>query len=241
MQFFRQLKPIQAMTFDLDDTLYDNRPIIRQVEAQMVRWLHFHHPISTSQSLSWWHELKHSLAKQDPWLLNDVTLWRFKQIEQGLFKLGYNESQAKQAASDAIDEVLRLRSDFSVPSEPHRVLAQLSQRLPLVAITNGNVDVDVIGIGEYFSLVLKAGPDGYAKPHGELFAKAQSHLSIAAEHILHVGDHLVSDVLGAKRSGFQACWYNDQGENVGHNKKTRVLPDVEINQLADLVRLAEAF
>ena len=28
MRFFRPLSAIDAMTFDLDDTLYDNRPVI---------------------------------------------------------------------------------------------------------------------------------------------------------------------------------------------------------------------
>ena len=36
MHFYRQLPVIEAMTFDLDDTLYDNRPVIRRVEAQVV-------------------------------------------------------------------------------------------------------------------------------------------------------------------------------------------------------------
>ena len=28
MHFYRPLRPIAAMTFDLDDTLYDNYPVI---------------------------------------------------------------------------------------------------------------------------------------------------------------------------------------------------------------------
>ncbi|AIW15371.1 5-amino-6-(5-phospho-D-ribitylamino)uracil phosphatase YigB [Vibrio tubiashii] len=239
MQFFRHLKPIQAMTFDLDDTLYDNHPVIRQVEAKMVAWLHKHHPISATKTLRWWYDLKRSLAEDDPWLLNDVTLWRFKQIEKGLYILGYQPQQAEQAANEAIDEVLRLRSDFTVPQESHEVMAELAKRLPLVAITNGNVDVEKIGLSDYFSLVLKAGPDGYAKPHPQLFNKAQSFLSVPDENILHVGDHLISDVVGAKKSGFQACWYNDQGVNIYQVNKARILPDVEVNRLHDLLLLSE--
>ncbi|NVD08183.1 5-amino-6-(5-phospho-D-ribitylamino)uracil phosphatase YigB [Vibrio sp. JPW-9-11-11] len=238
MQFFRQLKPIKAMTFDLDDTLYDNRPIIRQVEKQMVRWLHTTHPVSASQSLSWWRELKLQLARQDAWLVNDVTLWRFKQIEQGLLQLGYSATQAHQAAQQAIDKVLSLRSDFTVPQETHRVMSELAERLPLVAITNGNVDVEKIGLADYFSLVLKAGPDGYAKPHRQLFDKAQQHLGVPAENILHVGDHVTSDVLGAKQSGLQACWFNDRQVNIYRTVKARILPDVEVNRLHQLLLLS---
>lgn len=237
MKFYRHLNSIKAMTFDLDDTLYDNRPVIRRVEADMVTWLHKNHPISATKSLGWWQELKLSLASKDTWLPNDVTQWRFKQIEQGLILLGYSGEEAHQAAQEAIDEVLRLRSDFVVPQETHRVMALLSRALPLVAITNGNVNAETIGLSQYFSVVLKAGPDGYAKPHADLFNKAALHLDLEPNHILHVGDHLISDVQGAKSSGFQACWFNDQKKNILNCRRSTLLPDVEITQLDDLLAL----
>lgn len=239
MQFYRHLAPIKAMTFDLDDTLYDNRPVIRQVEASMAAWLHKYHPISATQPHRWWNQIKRQVAREDDWLLNDVTLWRHRQIEHGLSLLGYEDDQAKRAADDAIEEVLRLRSDFTVPDEAHRVLTLLAERLPLVAITNGNVDVERIGLDGYFSLVLKAGPNGYAKPHPDLFQKAAQHLALPAESILHVGDHLVTDVLGAKNSGFSACWFNGDQQTLFDHPKTKVLPDAEVSQLADLLRLIE--
>lgn len=237
MKFYRHLNSIKAMTFDLDDTLYDNRPIIRRVEADMVMWLHNNHPISATQSLHWWQELKLSLASKDAWLPNDVTQWRFKQIEQGLILLGYSIEEAQLAAQQAIEEVLRLRSDFVVPTETHRVMNLLSQALPLVAITNGNVNAEAIGLAPYFSKVLKAGPDGYAKPHADLFNQAAAHLDLEPCHILHVGDHLITDVQGAKNSGFQACWFNDQKKDILKSRRATLLPDVEVTQLADLLDL----
>ncbi|SVK45665.1 flavin mononucleotide phosphatase [Acinetobacter baumannii] len=36
MHFYRPLRPLAALTFDLDDTLYDNRPVIRQTEQPPV-------------------------------------------------------------------------------------------------------------------------------------------------------------------------------------------------------------
>ena len=34
MRFFRSLSAIEAMNFDLDDTLHDNRLVIRQLETK---------------------------------------------------------------------------------------------------------------------------------------------------------------------------------------------------------------
>lgn len=238
MKFYRQLGTIKAMTFDLDDTLYDNRPIIRRVEQEMVTWLFTHHPVAQTKPLSWWQDLKRQIAQEDPWLPNDVTKWRFTQIERGLTLLGYEEQQAHQAAQNAIEQVHRLRSDFTVPQQSHDVLTQLTKKIPLVAITNGNVDVEKIGLAKYFRLVLKAGPNGYAKPHPDMFEQARRFLEVDNQEILHVGDHLVSDVQGAVQSGFSACWFNDQGKTVRDNPKAKILPDVEITstkQLLDLI------
>ncbi|MCG9685054.1 5-amino-6-(5-phospho-D-ribitylamino)uracil phosphatase YigB [Vibrio sp. Isolate23] len=240
MHFYRQLPVIEAMTFDLDDTLYDNRPVIRRVETQVTTWLHKHHPLSASKPSSWWCELKMELAKADSWLMNDMTLWRQTQIEQGLYRLGYEQAEAKHAAEQAIEEVLRLRSDFSVPEQTHQVMQQLAKRIPLVAITNGNVDAERIGLSPYFSLILKAGPDGFAKPHPQMFNKAAQHLQCPAHRILHVGDHLVSDVQGAKRSGLSACWFNDQNASLMQHRRARSLPDVEIASLSELLLLIES-
>ncbi|MDF4805707.1 2-haloalkanoic acid dehalogenase, partial [Vibrio parahaemolyticus] len=78
MLFYRQLGPIRAMSFDLDDTLYDNHPVIERLEQQVTQWLHQQHPLTASQPNAWWVSLKRQIAVQDPWLRHDVTQWRFE-------------------------------------------------------------------------------------------------------------------------------------------------------------------
>lgn len=237
MQFYRNLQPVKALTFDLDDTLYDNRPVIRRAEQAMHDWLAAFHPCSHGVSKQDWAALKHRLAQADPGLKHNVTLWRHQLLKIGLMQLGYLERRAELAAQHGIDVVLTVRNQVDVPRETHRVLAQLAQRVPLLAITNGNVDADKIGLGQYFSRVLVAGRDGFAKPEPDMFAQATALLGLAPQSILHVGDHLVTDVGGAKLSGFQACWYNDQGRQLNNEPKIRCLPDVEISQLKRLLDL----
>ncbi|CAM4446745.1 5-amino-6-(5-phospho-D-ribitylamino)uracil phosphatase YigB [Vibrio agarivorans] len=237
MIFYRPFSGIEAMTFDLDDTLYDNRPIIRRVEQQMALWLYEQHPISKTKPLSWWHQIKVLVATNEPELKHDVTRWRYRQIEVGLSALGYDDPKAQLAATQAIEEVLRLRSDFTVPQETHRVMTKLAQRMPLVAITNGNVDVDRIGLGQYFQGVYKAGPDGLSKPDSDLFNQALSFLNLPADKVLHVGDHLRSDVRGAYLAGMKSCWINDQDSSLMKAKHASALPDVEIAHLASLLDL----
>ena len=62
MQIYRSLSPIQAMTFDLDDTLYDNRPVIHHVEEQVALWLFQHHPVTAKQTISMVESIKSKIS-----------------------------------------------------------------------------------------------------------------------------------------------------------------------------------
>ncbi|EGQ7641664.1 5-amino-6-(5-phospho-D-ribitylamino)uracil phosphatase YigB [Vibrio cholerae] len=235
MLFYRPLASIQALTFDLDDTLYDNRPVIKQVEEKVTEWLLSEHPITATRPLAWWLAMKRDIARRFPEQCHDVSQWRYLQVQHGLLELGYAQPEAEQAASETLEQVMRWRNQVDVPAETHRVLAQLAAKVPLIAITNGNVQIEKIGLSGYFQTVLRAGPDGRAKPYPDLFAQAAQQLQLEPRSILHVGDHLQTDVLGARQNGFQACWFNDQGQSIRRLAKASVLPDMEIERLSELL------
>lgn len=48
MHFYRPLRELRALTFDLDDTLYDNRPVIARTEYESVQFLQQYHPAPRS-------------------------------------------------------------------------------------------------------------------------------------------------------------------------------------------------
>lgn len=235
MLIYRNLKHVKAMTFDLDDTLYDNRPVIENVEREMVNWLYTQHPVSSTVPVSRWRQIKKEVAQANPEICHDVTLWRQTQIETGLLQLGYSLEAARKAAQEGIEHALWLRNQVDIPDITHTVMEQLAEKYPLIAITNGNVEPNKIGIGGYFKKVYKAGLDGRSKPFSDMFDSSANYLNIPRENILHVGDHLRTDVMGAKVSGFQACWSNYTGRSIKNAQKARMLPDIEINQLEELL------
>ena len=237
MKFYRRIASVQAMTFDLDDTLYDNYPVIIRMEHELLSWLKHHHPAVGHLDKADWLALKLSAVQRQPELKSDVTLWRLAQLKLAFSQAGYHDDDSHAAAQAAVDVALDWRNRFELPQQSLDVLAELGQNIPLVAITNGNVDLDKIGLTPYFQQVLKAGPDGSAKPSPEMFRKAQQFLGLPSERILHVGDHLVTDVQGAKRSGFAACWLNVKNKNIINLAKTTSLPDIEIDNLQSLIKL----
>lgn len=239
MKYFRRLKPFKAISFDLDDTLYDNRPIIIHAEQQSLQYLQGLDPQLAELDAQQWWQYKQQVLAQQPDLEQDVTAWRIAAIENMLIQLGHSQAHSRAQAQAAFEHFLAVRSDFQVPQQSVQILSQLSRSMPVIAITNGNVDLTRIGLDKSFSLVLKAGNGLRAKPYPDMFEVAAQHLGIAVEDILHVGDHLNTDVFGAKVNGAQAVWFNDQGHNLKQQGHAHALPDVEIDTLSQLLRLVE--
>ena len=237
MKFYRRWQGVKALCFDLDDTLYDNHPVIKRAEQQLKTWLNHRLPATGNFNAADWQRFAEDTIRQNPWLQNHVTEKRRAVLTKVALHCGLSNSVAQHLAEDALEFFLAERSNFQVPAKAIKLLAALAKYYPLVAITNGNVDCDKLGLAPYFSLVLKAGFDGAAKPELDMFSQAQAYLNLPSSHILHIGDSLITDVAGAKRAGFQACWYNDQNKTIYSLHQASLLPDVEINDIEQLRRL----
>ncbi len=237
MHFYRPLTALKALTFDLDDTLYDNRPVIQRTEQESLAYLQNKHPELREITSSELHLVRAELREQEPEIYHDVTEWRRCSLVLLLQRQGYSLQQAQQGADDAMDDFAHWRSKVEVPQETHQTLQALAERFPLVAITNGNADPHVFGLGHYFQFILRSGPDGRSKPFSDMYDNASRLLGLSPESILHVGDDLTTDVAGALRSGFQACWINDRDRSLMAVSDSRLLPHIEISRLASLQSL----
>ncbi|EOD78958.1 2-haloalkanoic acid dehalogenase [Grimontia indica] len=237
MKFYRRWQPISAMTFDLDDTLYDNRVVIIRAEQMLLDWLEARCPAMVDFDWPQWQVMRAEVIAANASLVGFVTEIRRAQLTLAALRCGLCEADAKSLADDGVAFFLHERSNFTVPEEAMQIMGELAARYPLVAITNGNVDCDKLGLTSLFKQVLQAGPDGAAKPDGALFTKAQSILNIPADTILHVGDHLKADVRGAKLAGFKACWFNDTKTPLTLQRRASLLPDVEVSNLSELLLL----
>jgi len=234
MKFYKPLRPFKAISFDLDDTLYDNYPVIKKAEAAFFTYLTTTYSKLAPLTERQWHLYKLKIVQETPALKHDVTQWRQQTIQRIMVIYGIPPCDAIHYAAQAMHEFLRLRSDFSVPPASIELLQSLSQHYPVIAITNGNVDVKQIGLGQAFQFVLTAGNGFKSKPHIDLFQEAALQLDINISDILHVGDNMITDVYGAQQHQAQAVWFNPQKAAL---KKAKLLPCVEINDCQDLLKL----
>ena len=237
MRFYRPLGQIAALTFDLDDTLYDNRQVIRRTEKESLAFVKNYHPALSELESSDFQQLRNALRQAEPEIYHDVTEWRRRAVEQAMLNAGLSASEADVGANASMANFAKWRSAIDVPQETHDTLAKLAKKWPLVAITNGNAQPELFGLNQYFEFVLRAGPDGRSKPFNDMYHLAAERLNVPLGQILHVGDDLTTDVAGAIRCGMQACWINPYDGDLMQVADSRLLPHVEISRLASLTTL----
>ncbi|GAA4494480.1 HAD-IA family hydrolase [Pseudaeromonas paramecii] len=234
MEFFRALGPIAALSFDLDDTLYDNGPVIEQAEAWMVAHMRDAYLQTAMCDRAWWQAQKQQLWREQPALKHDVSLCRRRLLARGLEWGGMAAAEAAHEADKVFTQFLEIRSRVEVPDATRQVLAALAERFPLVVITNGNVLLERLGLDHHFQHVLKAGGGFAMKPAPDLFAQMADRLGLPPARILHVGDDVTTDVLGALHNGYRSAWLNDRGRSL---QALRRLPDLMLNRLDELLNL----
>jgi putative hydrolase of the HAD superfamily len=237
MIFYKKLKPIQAITFDLDDTLYENSSVIIKAEHSLFELMHSQFPITKHVNKVFWRTQQKAHILSNPFLKNDMSELRRLSLESGFKELGLLGDELNAATTICFEHFYFQRSNFTLNRNIHSLLKILSNMLPLVAITNGNVDLQQIGLEEYFCASFKASVALPMKPDIAMFDAAQAHLNIPYGNILHVGDNLPKDVYGALRAGYQTAWYaEDRSMNI-RNEKAQVLPHVQLSHLSQLLEL----
>ncbi|MBU3020130.1 HAD-IA family hydrolase [Paraglaciecola agarilytica] len=237
MIYYRKIGDIKALTFDLDDTLYDNYPYIIRAEHALIEFLGGFAPEPSHSHPGYWREHRLSTLKNKPELHSDMGMLRREVLTSGIQAFGHSGQALKSAVDEAFDFFYFERSNFKVAEEVTQTLSKLGERWPLVAITNGNVNLEQIGIADYFQKSFHASLAFPMKPNSAMFDAAQQLLKMPRESILHVGDNLEKDVLGAKKAGFMSAWYAVNRPMRLSSEDVTVLPDIQLEHLSELCDL----
>ncbi|BGI50867.1 MAG: 5-amino-6-(5-phospho-D-ribitylamino)uracil phosphatase YigB [Arsenophonus endosymbiont of Ceratovacuna japonica] len=236
MYFYRQLTSISAITFDLDDTLYNNKPVIDKTEQNLLSFIRYYDNRFNNLQLNDLKNYQKLIINKYPEIYHNVTQWRWLAMKTLLDHYGYNQTKSSDGANAIMNNFYYWRSQIIVPKLTHQILSILYKKIPLAVITNGNANPYACGLGNYFQFILKAGTDGRAKPYTDMFYLAAKKFNIVLDNVLHVGDNLITDIQGALYSGMQACWINTNNNLLDINKNN-ILPHIEITNLASLIKL----
>ncbi|MEX0976966.1 MAG: HAD family hydrolase [Woeseia sp.] len=230
------MQHIRAITLDLDDTLWEITPVIRRAEAELWHWLATHYPdipdYFTEDALL---ALRQRVMDEHTHRRHDLRFLRKKVLGHMAEAAGYTTELVEPAFQ--VFDAARNKVEFYADVLP--ALRALAKKFPIIAVTNGNANLESIGIRNLFSDVVTAVDAGAAKPARAIFERAVKRAGVAAAEILHVGDHPEIDVVGAGDAGLTTAWMNRRGDGWPRHLRP---PDAIVTTLQELQELlAPAF
>ena len=200
---------ILALTLDLDDTLWPVLPALERADLAVDAWLQQHYPdVARAWPVAAMRELRARVAAERLDLAHDFTAQRQLTLQHAFAACGI-----ATAPVDALWEIyFAARNSVELYPDSLPALERITARWPLASLTNGNADLQRIGIHHHFAHHICARDSGVAKPDPRIFLAAAEQLGVAPAQILHVGDDPTMDVAGARDAGLRTAWINREGQ-----------------------------
>ncbi|MGZ5270800.1 MAG: HAD family hydrolase [Ramlibacter sp.] len=224
---------VRAITLDLDDTLWPIWPTIERAERVLHGWLVEHAPMTAAlfANPAALREIRDHVADQRPDIKHDLSAVRRESIRLALYRAGENPLLAEAA----FDAFFVARQQVDLYDDAREALQFLSQRYPLVSLSNGNANLERVGIAQYFRVAVSAREFGVGKPDARIFHAAAGAADVQPIDVLHVGDDATLDVIGALNAGMQAVWLNRADHQWPHEQQPHVTVR-DLRQLCELLR-----
>lgn len=226
------MSELRALTLDLDDTLWPIWPTIARAEALLHGWLATHaRATAAAHDATALRALRMAVEAEHPQRAHDFSWLRLESIRRALLAGGDDPALAESA----FEVFFAARQQVQLFDDVLPALERLAARWPLLSLSNGNADLQRIGLQRYFVGSLSARELGIGKPAPEAFHAACARLGCAAGSVLHIGDDVLLDVDGAHGAGMVAAWV--QRQDVMPALQPRQVPR---HRVPDLLALADA-
>ncbi|MBA1147141.1 HAD-IA family hydrolase [Ectothiorhodospiraceae bacterium WFHF3C12] len=226
---------VRAVSFDLDFTLWDLTNVIPAAEERTMAFLAERAPeVAARYDAAAMRELRDVVMAEQPGLRHNLTELRKACMRRALESVGYRDESLVEAAFDVF---LEGRHRVHMYDDAVPTLKRLRGQVAVGAVTNGNADIDRIGLQGFFDFRVSAIDVGAAKPDRLVFEAACHRAGVAPHQMLHVGDEPESDVIGAARYGMVAVWLNRSGELWPEH--VEAVPHVQVRSLDEVVELVQ--
>ena len=222
------LKTVKAISIDLDDTLWPVWPAIERAEKELEIWLNQRAPMAAALFLNpvARDDIRSYVLRTRPELKHNLSAVRLEAIRMTLIQ----SNEDPTLAEPAFDVFFAERNRVTLFEDAVPALEFLASKFPVVALSNGNADVNRIGLGKYFSACISAQQFGVGKPDARIFHAAAGAVEVNVENVLHIGDDATLDVLGALNADMQAAWLNRTGSAWRHAEQ----PHITVTNLMQL-------
>jgi len=225
---------IQTVFFDVDNTVFDRE----RAQKETLRLIARKFPdlftgIAETRIIA-------AFLESDQITMREYVIglppneFRTRRSQVFLNLLGLSEQFSDEITAMYVDQYPTINAPVKGARE---VIESLARRFRLGVISNGLPDVqykkfDTLGIKLLLDCIVLSEELGVEKPNPEIFLHAVSLVGAAPGKSLYVGDSYEIDVVGAKKAGMQACWFNPTGANPS---RTDIKPNFEIQALDEML------
>jgi putative hydrolase of the HAD superfamily len=202
-------------------------------ETRLYQWMQTHVPEITRQyDMEAMRFRRLEFLKQRPDLAHDMSKLRIESLQA----LAEEMNLSDDWVNDAFEIFYQARQQISLYDDVAPALDVLQQNYRLVAVTNGNADIEKTGVDKWFEFSVSAAEVGELKPHPKFFELVLTRAGVRTAQVLHIGDDQQRDIFAASQAGIRNVWVNRSNQPWVH---TECKADVHINSFAELPRVVE--
>ena len=224
---------ISAISFDGDMTLWDFLKVMRHALRYTLTELQRQRPTPRVLKLT----IDEMIAIRDHFAESvKGEVWNLEEIRQGAFErtLEHVGCPDKDLAAH-LNAIYRKHRFEDIELYPDVVptFDILAPHFKLGLLSNGNTYPERCGLDGRFDFVVFSQDVQVEKPHPRIFHITAERAGCELTQMLHVGDSLKNDVMGARNVGAPSVWLNREG--VANN--TEVQPDYEVASLTEIPKI----
>ena len=206
---------IEAVLFDLDDTLVDARGGWRAGFAEAIEELYAGSP--ALQRLGSPREIYDGQFRRYTEAAHQAAggEWEARFTQEAFQRLLADHLEPDPALAACLHEAYReaVHQHMTLYPDAMETLELLGARFPLGLISNGPRElqrpkVEAFMLEHHFEVIVISGEVGLRKPDPAIFAIAIEALAVSPQGAVYVGDNPAHDVVGACDSGLAAIWVN---------------------------------
>lgn len=190
---------VQAVSFDLDGTLYDAKALRWRFAMQNWRALRF---VRVTMRVR--EELRqHAFASGHA--------YRREEAARVAERLDVSAQQAREQIDFLLGERLQRALRSTGPrTDAREALRRLVEAQVRIAVTSDYAPADklaALGLDDFpWAAQVAADALGALKPHPRAYEACVHALGLPAGEVLHIGDRIDTDVRGAQGAGLKALW-----------------------------------
>jgi putative hydrolase of the HAD superfamily len=221
---------IKAISFDVDETLWDFQAAMRRSLGRVLQELKQIDPdAATMLDIEKMVGIRNRVGRELKGKVINLEAIRLKAFHETLKEAG----KPDEALASHLNQLyLKYRfKDVALFDDVLPTLEALQPKYALGVISNGNTYPKHCGLEGMFQFAVFAQDCGIEKPDSGIFKIAVEKAGCSHDEVLHVGDSIEDDIEGSLAAGIKGVWLNRK--NAKKPAYLRELP--EISSLLDLL------